>query len=126
MMTNKEIAILVGLVVYAIGAYRTYRWMRQQLDSDVLNLMMGKPSKVGTFIAAMIFWWAIEVGMLLWMHDQSLVDGFEEKYEICPECKGRPLVTNYRAFWDSAKPPFRCPRCGGTGIVRKTDDQVDG
>lgn len=122
---NKDIIVIIGLVLYLLGAIRTYHWMRQQLESDVVKNFVGKPGKVGTFIAALMGWYMIEAALLLWWHDQSCAKGFDERYMICPECKGRPLITNYRAFWDSAKSPPRCPRCGGTGIVRKDDNKVD-
>ena len=121
---NNDAIVIIGLVLYLLGTVRTYRWMRKQLESKTVENFVGKPGKIGTFIAAFLGWYMIEAALLLWWHDQSCAEGFEKNYMVCPDCQGKPLITNYRALWDSAKPPFRCPRCKGTGIVRR-DDQVD-
>jgi len=117
-MISQDIIVFAGLILYVIGAYRTYRWMRKRQENPVVNQWVNNPPWWGVLIAALLGWYLLEVALLLWSHTMSLEEGFEQRYMICPMCEGRPLVTNYQPIW-KVKGPYRCPLCGGTGIVTK-------
>lgn len=108
-----EKVVRVPLFTDKIEPYQ-YKWLIKLLNTQEKEVMETFNNKIRALEAE-----KEEAVKDLLKTKETLSEIFLKHYQVCPECSGEGIITDYKDMYDDCGHSVKCGKCNGAGYLKK-------